>query len=379
MKRSLDHVGQTVDRIAKSANQQESRALQTEIEQWLGAPDPSTNHNEALRLRHECSGDWIFESKAFKSWWSKTFPLVWLHGMSGCGKTVLSSTIVEHLRLNTSPEESVLYFYFDVQDSRKRRLDDVLRSLIKQLCYAQHSTRHHVEQLYRFCNEGHTQPTTLQLQHCFADMCKERSITIVLDALDESVSSGTSRDEVLRWIKDANRVDQVRMIVTSRPEHDIKIGLAGSLTDDAALEIAGSSLNEDIKTFIHASVYDYTGPLRRWHLRAQTSGLLAIANDDGAADAAPAAVAGDDAAPEAPNDDSAAAAAKLAIRLTGLFHHVQDQDHLAQAEQHDTALQGDCPSIEDLFAELIIPDMQLNPRTLEWKDITAPTMPTTVG
>jgi hypothetical protein len=106
------------------------------IELWLSAQDPSINYNKALEQRkNKDSGHWFLQSKAFEKW--KTCPnsFLWLHGIPGCGKTILSSTIIEHLGRTIPHTQPLLYFYFDFSDSRKQSLESMICSLTSNLYY----------------------------------------------------------------------------------------------------------------------------------------------------------------------------------------------------------------------------------------------------
>ena len=104
-----------------------------EINNWLSPPDPSTNLNHAKERRHEGTGSWFLESEPFKEWKSGSRQCLWLHGIPGCGKTVLCSTIIEHLRQIKDPSHIVLDFFFDFKDNEKQSLDKLVRSLVVQL------------------------------------------------------------------------------------------------------------------------------------------------------------------------------------------------------------------------------------------------------
>src|ERR1700733_4820680 len=82
------------------------------IERWLSPPNPSTNYNKALQQRQDGSGLWFLKINAFAKWKKKENSFLWLYGIPGCGKTILSSTIIEDLK-RTLPRQSLLYFYFD--------------------------------------------------------------------------------------------------------------------------------------------------------------------------------------------------------------------------------------------------------------------------
>jgi DNA replication protein DnaC len=57
---------------------------------------------------------------------------LWIYGIPGCGKTILSSAIIENLRASLG-SQFVLYFYFDFNNTAKQSLQNMIRSLISQL------------------------------------------------------------------------------------------------------------------------------------------------------------------------------------------------------------------------------------------------------
>lgn len=90
------------------------------IRRWLSPPDPSTNANRARTLRHEGTGAWLLENPVFKSWHLGSRQHVWLHGLAGCGKTVLSVTVLDHL---THENDSfILRFFFDFTEFLENKL-----------------------------------------------------------------------------------------------------------------------------------------------------------------------------------------------------------------------------------------------------------------
>ncbi|KAH9208850.1 hypothetical protein DL95DRAFT_272541, partial [Leptodontidium sp. 2 PMI_412] len=104
------------------------------IRQWLSAPDPSINYQKALGLRQHNTGLWLCESDMFKAW-KVDASTVWLHGIPGCGKTILSSTLLENVLEYSAgdPGKAVAYFYFDFNDLAKQDPSLMIRSLISQL------------------------------------------------------------------------------------------------------------------------------------------------------------------------------------------------------------------------------------------------------
>ena len=99
------------------------------IDRWLLPPDPSINYNKALEQRYEGSGLWFLASGAFTKWKTRRSSFLWLHGIPGCGKTILSSAIIKNLDSVLS-SQPLLYFYFDFTDIGKQTLESMIRALI---------------------------------------------------------------------------------------------------------------------------------------------------------------------------------------------------------------------------------------------------------
>jgi predicted ATPase len=103
----------------KAATESIRSDLHTEkIRRCLSPPDPSTNANHARTLRHEGTGVWLLENPVFQSWRSGSFRHLWLHGLAGCGKTILSATVLDYLaRAN---DGLIFFFFFDFSDVTKQ-------------------------------------------------------------------------------------------------------------------------------------------------------------------------------------------------------------------------------------------------------------------
>lgn len=197
--------------------------LHDRIYQWLSAPDPLQNHEEARTKRLLGTGEWFIEHAEYQKWKVETNSLFWLHGMTGCGKTVLSSTIIEdlckHCQAHTS--NALAYFYFESSSSSEQHCTALLRSLLAQLSKRSEAGMLELKDLYLFCDKGRHQPTHDELVMCLRAMVQSSATTyILLDALDEC----RNRPELLRLILKVNgwQLDNLHILVTSRREADIR-------------------------------------------------------------------------------------------------------------------------------------------------------------
>jgi Cdc6-like AAA superfamily ATPase len=239
---------------------------QKKIERWLSPPDPSTNHNEALQQRHEGSGLWFLHGHAFAKWRRQRNSFLWLNGIPGCGKTILSSAIIKELS-NTLPSEPLLYFYFTFNNTGKQTLENMVRSLISQLYYKRRDTWSELDSLFSSCQDGHRQATCESLNKALLHMIEQvKEVWLVLDALDEcSTRRGPSIEGLLSWIREVLNSEQrnVHLLVTSRPEQDIEVGIMEFAHNDDIVPIQSSLITDDISAYVRTRVRDDNG-LKRW-------------------------------------------------------------------------------------------------------------------
>ena len=47
---------------------------------WLKAPDPSTNHNNARQKHHEATGQWLLQDERYVAWKKQPNSLLWING-----------------------------------------------------------------------------------------------------------------------------------------------------------------------------------------------------------------------------------------------------------------------------------------------------------
>ncbi|KAL0929878.1 pfs domain-containing protein [Colletotrichum truncatum] len=239
-----------------------------EVMKWLSAPDPSTNDNKAFKQRHENTGQWLVDSEKYSKWKKTPNSSLWLHGIPGCGKTILSSVAINDLR-HAEFCFTYLYFYFDFSDNSKQSLESALRSLIAQLYHRHEDAQQHLDLLYS--SNAPRQLSIDQLSMVFTAMAKQvGEVWIVLDALDEcQTRTGRDNEGLLPWIESilVSQQANIHLLVTSRPEHDIKSTLERHIENQISLQ--SDLVTEDIRAYVHARVTQSGGLERRWRKRKE--------------------------------------------------------------------------------------------------------------
>uniref|UniRef100_A0A0D2YEN9 NACHT domain-containing protein n=1 Tax=Fusarium oxysporum (strain Fo5176) TaxID=660025 RepID=A0A0D2YEN9_FUSOF len=218
------------------------------IERWLSPPDCSTNANLARKRRHPGTGTWLLNSPAFQEWKLGSRQHLWLHGLAGCGKTILSTTILDHLlQIDTY---ITLAFFFDFSDPRKQKLEDLLRSLAVQLYHTGNEAARRLDSLFASHDDGRRQPDTTALSACVDTMIQTAGkVFIIIDALDEC----TAREELLQWLKDlASR--KAQLIVTGRPEVEFQSAIPRSFGKRNCVQLDNNVVNVDIRSYVEATL-----------------------------------------------------------------------------------------------------------------------------
>jgi hypothetical protein len=231
------------------------------IRKWLSPPDTSTNVNAAKERRHKGTGAWFLDSAAFSEWKSGLRRYLWLHGLAGCGKTVLTSMILDHL-CETHMESCVtLNFFFDFRDKDKQQLDNLLRSLAFQLYLQCADSREDLDSLFTSYNQGKQQPTIDSLSRSvYIMMQRPKKLQIILDAMDECVT----RSELLKWMKTLPGLVGVHLIATSRQEEELESGLSGWIRKENTILIDKNLVNTDIRSYIKARLEVSEEFQKRW-------------------------------------------------------------------------------------------------------------------
>ncbi|KAJ9413682.1 hypothetical protein QL093DRAFT_2487593 [Fusarium oxysporum] len=219
-----------------------------QIERWLSPPDYSTNANLARKRRHPGTGTWLLNSPAFQEWKLGSRRHLWFYGLAGCGKTILSTTILDHL-LQTNTH-TTLAFFFDFSDPRKQKLEDLLRSLADQLYHTGNEAARRLDSLFTSHDDGRRQPDTGALSACVDTMIQiAGKVFIIIDALDEC----TKREELLHWIRGLAS-SNAQLLVTGRPEAEFQGEIPRSFDERNCVLLDKQAVNTDIRSYVNATL-----------------------------------------------------------------------------------------------------------------------------
>ncbi|KAJ4116175.1 hypothetical protein NW768_011148 [Fusarium equiseti] len=177
------------------------------VEGKIDAPNYHEDYEIALHKRfQDTSGRWILSHPVVSEWLdhsSKANGKIYLSGIPGAGKTVLTSSIISHLQERRSSSKgsadsfSVSYFYFKHHQRKKGSLLSLLLALLAQLVAQDESLLDHV---YQACRSAEPQQfRSLDEVSRLVSMAL-RSLSrcfVIIDGLDEC----TEASRVLEWFE----------------------------------------------------------------------------------------------------------------------------------------------------------------------------------
>ena len=254
-----------VDQTSATIREEHLAGHDRRVLNWLAAPDPSSNFNSARTKCHPGTGFWLLEHPSFLEWKSGTQKCLWLHGIPGCGKTILCSTIIDHLR-RTSAHNAfpVLNYFFDFNDQGKQTAESFLRSIISQLYIASRQCRQEADKLFSKCGDGSSTPTTDSLSHTFQRMMQYfTKVYLIIDALDEC----NTRQDMISWLRSAanSRPNKLSIIATSRLEIDLESGIKTFLSEGSFISLQQHRVDPDIYMVVEEKLLVRDGGFERWH------------------------------------------------------------------------------------------------------------------
>ncbi|KAJ6006711.1 hypothetical protein N7451_004655 [Penicillium sp. IBT 35674x] len=209
------------------------------------------------------TGLWLLDSPEYNDW--KVIPgrLLWLPGISGCGKSVLCSTVIQDIEEDCSldPSKFLGYWYFQFGVEVTQSGDAMARSLIRQLSRSPLSSE--LTKLWENHHLRGSQPDSKAVFDLLDNLLSsiDGDIYLIFDALDECPENEETKErglllELLESILERHNT-KVHVLVTSRPEQDIKERLDRFSKIDLTAYLA-----EDVKTFVTLCLTK--APLNRW-------------------------------------------------------------------------------------------------------------------
>ncbi|OIW22523.1 hypothetical protein CONLIGDRAFT_606829 [Coniochaeta ligniaria NRRL 30616] len=244
-----------------------------EVYKWLDDIDPSALHHRACSQYEPGTGDWVLRSSEWKAWISGQKRAIWIHGIPGAGKTVLTSHLIESVKShcsdgNTTKSRNAYAYYYCYYGHNADEASAFLKWTIRRLCCAADAVPAKLYKLYK-----HGEGASLMDLLCVLEeiLGAFDCVYIVLDAIDESMP----RADLLKVLRDLitdPRFWKVRVLATSREYIDIEESMKGI---SAPISMRNPLLDEDIRLFVQAQLNTHP-KLRLWQASVRDEALEAL-------------------------------------------------------------------------------------------------------
>jgi hypothetical protein len=214
--------------------------------------NPADSFHTNTRIRHETTGFWLTGNDEFIKWMHGSNSHLWLSGIPGAGKTILSSLIIQQCLKQAADDRAVVFFYCDYKNIISQDVVQMMSSLASQLA------RQH-ESCFQLLKEFDDE---LRLQHQLrrspqveelVDLLRKMSdlfedVRLIVDGLDECNENSGEVANTLKCLGDDHAA--ISMCLLSRDEHDIRTELQQPMFEH--IEIAART--EDIEHYVRVEI-----------------------------------------------------------------------------------------------------------------------------
>jgi hypothetical protein len=222
----------------------------TEDLELIGAGDADEAYRANLKLHQHGTGLWFLEEGSrFSSWLTTPCSKLWVHGIPGAGKTILSALAIGKAAESVSTAHGVVFYYCSHRDEPSRHLTGILRCLVGQLARQNRQCMSILEEKYG--PQDHTSMQTWtrseeELETLLRKMLRRfDNVSIIIDGIDECYEATTVTDALTSL---ASEVAGVRFLIFSRKEAEME----PFLEDFTSMSIAAES--QDLRLYVPAQI-----------------------------------------------------------------------------------------------------------------------------
>ncbi|KAL1615362.1 hypothetical protein SLS56_011844, partial [Neofusicoccum ribis] len=186
---------------------------------------PEHSFHKHLGLRQDGSGLWFINGSEFEKFVDSPNSQLWLYGIPGAGKSVLSAAIIDSLQ--RSEKMAVAFFFCEYGNRATQTTRQILGSIARQLA-VQNTDSFAVLEEFHNMHDG---------SHDFSKICNDSEwveliqdlstnfdiTTIIIDGLDECLDD---RSEIVRNLAMLSSRGSIKTLFASREELDIKQDLS---------------------------------------------------------------------------------------------------------------------------------------------------------
>ncbi|KAK1536059.1 hypothetical protein CPAR01_09601 [Colletotrichum paranaense] len=266
-----ERIGTDVSDLRRRIEEIQNDKKRKELLNWLCTVDPSVQYNAARSKHRSGTCEWLIQdNEDFKTWETAPTSFLWLNGKAGSGKSILSSSVIKHLKEKSeeNPQVALAYYFFSFGNLEQQKVTVMLSSLIGQLCASRPDTPQPIKEFESFVVKRE-RPDTDTLENALRAAVRGFSaVYIVVDALDECPILDGERTRLMDCLSKiiSKMPDNLHIFCTSRAEPDIrtKFEEMPSLPTKNTISLMKNQagLDSDLSLYIDATLA--TGTYKLW-------------------------------------------------------------------------------------------------------------------
>ncbi|KAK4169600.1 hypothetical protein QBC43DRAFT_330021 [Cladorrhinum sp. PSN259] len=253
----------TTQRMDEKAEADRSRNLLRQALYTGAAEDNDVFHAGIESSRMKQSGDWLRKEKLFDKWVQMGFPVLWILGKPGTGKTYLASRVIQNLQQSPSPG-TVGYFYIREGMNTQHTPEVVLKTIAYQITGLHDAYR---ELAIAACKDGNSllSPNSiwdsLFVKPFKADTVASKPLFVIIDGVDEATPG--NQELLVKMAKSLSdlrskrgKLPAIQLLLLGRPDLDYNVSNAwwGERERPKIIHVQPSSSKADIERFIKKGV-----------------------------------------------------------------------------------------------------------------------------
>ncbi|KAJ8116317.1 hypothetical protein OPT61_g2235 [Boeremia exigua] len=222
--------------------------------------NPHQYYEKALDLRHPTTGFWLTQSDNYKSWIKSPGSRLWLTGIPGAGKTVLSGLVIQDCLERASTNYLVIYYYCDYRSQVSQDMVNLLSSLAGQIAKKHEGCFALLETYYGRLHRPDQMERTAKAEE-LVDLIQTMSanfdeVRIIVDGLDECGENSAEAAEVLHELILVPH-NNISLAILSRDVLEIR-DVIGATFDH--IDVAAHT--EDIEHYVRSEIEGSRSRLR---------------------------------------------------------------------------------------------------------------------
>jgi NACHT domain len=239
-------------RLQDREENREAAQLRQTVLNWLTPIDYAPQQNDFISRRQAGTGQWLLDSAEFQEWLKIEKKTLFCPGIPGAGKTIITAITIDDLntQFQNNPTVGIAYLYCNFRRRDEQKAEDLLASLLKQLCQKRSVLPDSVETLYDRYKDNQGRPSFNEISRALQSIASIYSrVFIVIDALDECQVSDGCQSRFLLEVFNLQAKTRTNVFATSRFIPEITRKFEGS----TRLEIRAS--NEDVQRYLEGHIW----------------------------------------------------------------------------------------------------------------------------